>query len=90
MDAKKIHNQNHFCGVSFIKKTMTAIANKMVDAKLKYNFVLILIITPSSITLLYRLTLHFLTLVCTSVKHILFRHAFHTNHIFFSHAPRRF
>lgn len=83
MDAKKIHNQNHFCGVPFIKKTITAIANKMVDAKLKYNFGLILIIHHSSITLQYILTLHFLTLLCTSVKHILFRHVFHTNHVFF-------
>jgi len=51
MDAKKIHNQTHFCGVSFIKKTITAIANKIVDAKLKYNFVLIPIIPHPSITL---------------------------------------
>lgn len=83
MDAKKIHNQNHFCGVSFIKKIMTAIENNMVDAKLKYNFVLIFIIPHSSITLQYILTLHFLTLICTSVKHILFRHVFHTIHVFF-------
>lgn len=48
MEAKKIHNQNHFCGVSFIKKIMTAIENKMVDAKLKYNFVLIFL-TPLSL-----------------------------------------
>lgn len=83
MDAKKIHNQNHFCGLPFIKKTINAIANKMVDAKLKYNFVLIPIIPHPSITLQYILTLHFLTLICTPVKHILSRHVFHTNHVFF-------
>lgn len=82
MDAKKIHNQNHFCGLPFIKKTITAIANKIADAKLKYNFVLISIIPHPSVTLQYILTLHFPSLLCTPVKHILSRHGFHTIHVF--------
>ena len=83
MDPNKIHNQNHFIGLSFKKNIATAIANKIVDAKLIYNFVLIPIRLHSSIILQYIVTLHFSSLLCTLVKHILSRHVFHTNHVFF-------